>query len=322
MHHKAEKIWWQGRVDNPEDSNTFRWHQVVDINLEQAPDHNVSSTKIALVGYASDLGTQINQGRIGSAEGPQFIRRALANFASHSPAIIYDAGDFSAESNDVESLQKEVAHYISDLKKEQFFTIIIGGSHDLSFSHFYGVDEVLREMKSNPVLGVINLDAHLDLRPYYDGPHSGSPFRQIGDHCSNQDCRFHYLCAGVQKASNTKALYEFAHEREVVIIDSMDFNWHYFEQIKSKLLKFIGQLDYVILSIDLDVFRAGDAPGVSAPAVIGIDPDLLASLLPPLFETGKAVGLDIAETNPGFDIDHRTSRLAAAFIHQVVGLLR
>lgn len=77
----------------------------------------------------------------------------------------------------------------------------------------------------------------------------------------------------------------------------------------------------MLISIDVDGFRASDAPGVSAPALAGTDPALVQALLPALFETGKIIGMDIAETNPVFDIDNRTSRLAAILIHQALGLL-
>jgi formiminoglutamase (EC 3.5.3.8) len=39
---------------------------------------------IALLGFVCDEGVRRNQGRTGAAEGPQAIRQALANMASHA----------------------------------------------------------------------------------------------------------------------------------------------------------------------------------------------------------------------------------------------
>lgn len=52
----------------------------------------------------------------------------------------------------------------------------IGGSNDQSYPN---VKSLLETYPSSRV-GVINIDAHLDVRPLKDGKaHSGSPFRQM-----------------------------------------------------------------------------------------------------------------------------------------------
>ena len=91
--------------------------------------------------------------------------------------------------------------------------------------------------------------------------------------------------------------------------------------ISSRLTNFLRDLDFVLLSIDMDGFDASHAPGVSAPAHVGFSPQFVQILLPHLFDSGKVIGIDIAETNPSYDVDGRTSRLASAIIHQMVGLL-
>src|SRR5207302_9128969 len=68
------------------------------------------------------------------------------------------------------------------------------------------------------------------------------------------------------------------------------------------------------LSFDMDCVRASDAPGVSAPAPIGF-------LAEEAYELAVAAGLsknvrmlDIVEVSIPYDIDGRTSRLAARMI--------
>ena len=55
--------------------------------------------------------------------------------------------------------------------------IVLGGGHETAFGHYLGY------AASRLPVGIINLDAHLDVRPILDGlGHSGSPFRQALEH--------------------------------------------------------------------------------------------------------------------------------------------
>ena len=84
-----------------------------------------------------------------------------------------------------------------------------------------------------------------------------------------------------------------------------------------ELRYFISKVDYLYLTIDLDVFSAATAPGVSAPAARGISYECIEQLLQPIFQAKNSAGkrklllADIAEYNPDFDIDNQTAKLAA-----------
>lgn len=62
-------------------------------------------------------------------------------------------------------------------------------------------------------VGIINLDAHLDLR-FADCASSGTPFRQLALECDAQQRGFHYTCIGVSRAANTQALWDEAARRQ------------------------------------------------------------------------------------------------------------
>jgi formiminoglutamase len=168
---------------------------------------------------------------------------------------------------------------------------------------------------------VINLDPHLDLRPYPQGAHSGSPFLQIADWQHSQNETFKYLCIGTRDYANTPALWMKARELGVEIIDGSLCNWRHINQVEAKIRRFIEGVDHYLLSIDMDGFNAAAAPGVSAPAHLGYEPAFIETLLPCLVEPGKMAGLDIAETNPLFDQDQRTARLSATLMYRILHLL-
>ena len=74
----------------------------------------------------------------------------------------------------------------------------------------------------------------------------------------------------------------------------------------------LKQLDHLYITIDLDVFGAAWAPGVSAVNATGLQPDAyFFRVLHYLFDSGKVRSMDIAEFNPRYDQDQRTAKLAA-----------
>src|SRR5690606_39172273 len=77
---------WSGRVDQPEDASTRRWHQWV-----RTPEAGAASG-VALLGFACDEGVRRNHGRVGAAEGPAALRRMLSNLPTLDEVPLYDAG--------------------------------------------------------------------------------------------------------------------------------------------------------------------------------------------------------------------------------------
>ena len=68
----------------------------------------------------------------------------------------------------------------------------------------------------------------------------------------------------------------------------------------------------------MDVFDAADAPGVSAPTIMGLDPKKGKRILRKLIETGKVACVDFAEVNPKYDIDSRTAKLAGSLAYDIM----
>ena len=75
-----------------------------------------------------------------------------------------------------------------------------------------------------------------------------------------------------------------------------------------------SQVDILHVSIDLDVLPASVAPGVSAPAAVGVDLNTIRDGLAACMRTGKVRLIDIVELNPTFDVDNRTAKVAARLI--------
>ena len=131
----------------------------------------------ALLGFACDAGVIRNQGRPGAADGPVAIRRALASLAWHATRPLWDAGDVVCEDDALEAAQAELGAAVAALLGEGQLAIVLGGGHEVAHGSFLGLAAHAARSAKAPVIGVLNVDAHLDLRTGPRGT-SGTPFRR------------------------------------------------------------------------------------------------------------------------------------------------
>ncbi|WP_258364228.1 formimidoylglutamase [Halomonas sp. LBP4] len=305
---------WAGRED-PE-PNSLRWHQVVEPLTVDSP------AGVALLGFACDAGVARNQGRIGAAAGPRAIRKALAPLAWHRQAPVHDAGDVVGHGHGgddgMETAQKRLAECLAALLAAGHRPIVLGGGHEVAFGSWSGLARHLEaEGDEAPSVGIVNLDAHFDLRDPSHLCSSGTPFAQIAAECQTRGWPFRYACLGVSRAANTRALFARAADLEVLVREDREITATSLEAIAAELDAFIAGCDHLYLTIDLDVLPASEAPGVSAPASHGLSLPLIERLLERARDSGKLRLADIAELNPSFDIDGRTARAAARLIHHL-----
>lgn len=305
---------WQGRVDPEPDG--IRWHQRVQ------PWQAGAATGTVLLGFACDAGVVRNHGRPGARKGPQAIRKALANLAWHDAgdSHIYDGGDVvcgdDSTGEALEQAQFALAERAAELLQAGHRPILLGGGHAIAFASWQAIAAHLAQTNARPRVGIINLDAHFDLRDPGHVHSSGTPFAQMADDCAARDWPFHYACLGVSRASNTAALYRRAHELHVLVHEDRDFAYAA-DAVADNLRAFMAECDHLYLTIDLDALPAAEAPGVSAPAARGVPLADFEPLIDLVRDSGKLRLADIAELNPQHDIDHRTARIAARLVHQL-----
>ena len=301
---------WHGREDIEDGKNGLRWHQVVD-KLQHK--HSCS-----LLAFECDLGVAANKGRIGAAKGPNVIRNALANFAWHADCSLGDAGNIVAESH-LPDAQQQYAQQVAKNLNEHSFVIGLGGGHEIAWGSYQGLVKHLAA--PNKKIGIVNFDAHFDLRNPAQKASSGTPFRQIAEYCQTHNQSFHYACLGVAESSNTPALFNYAKQTNTRYLLDIDCN---IEAAKKLLEPMLTAVDELYVTVCLDAFPANIAPGVSAPSALGIPVEFVIHMLRWIAQSQSALKYnwrlaDIAEMNPNYDFDNRTAKLAARLIYEIVG---
>ena len=309
----AQKTYWTGRKSNPDIGKQY-WHQ--EIELFDINDIDIKNTDIVLLGYVCDEGVRRNRGRIGAGQGPKMLRERLAKLPIHfDTKKVADIGDLSCVDEDMESCQLALSSTINHLISKQIFPIAIGGGHDMSYGHFTGIYDAVKNTDKKKI-GIINFDAHFDLRPVEGKPNSGTPFNQILNEYDNVE----YFAIGIQRQSNTKELFDIAKN------DNINFAINYdcesskdeLNALQKRLQPIIDSCDYLYITIDMDGFSSAYAPGVSAPSPLGFTPYFVFKMLHFLFDSNKVISCDIAELNPTLDRDNITANLAAKLVDFMV----
>ena len=311
LHHNPSQENWTGRkAMHPE-----YWHQVVRVSSNLAFDPS-SEQKVGILGYTGEEGVKRNQGRLGTLAGPASIRKCLGSLAHHLPAglPLFDYGDVFTQEGDLESTHIAITELTYQLLQSNHFPVWLGGGHDLAFAHGSAVMKYSHEQGKK--LGIINLDAHFDLRPLVDGKiHSGSPFYQLASYHPNE---FHYLVLGIQRAANPKSLFKTAEQLQVDFVEIEQFNLANWAAIAQQIQSFLDRVDAIYLTVDLDGFSSAFAPGVSAPSPMGFDPEVAFKVFDLVAKSKKLISLDVVELNPAYDQDLATARLAARCVEYIL----
>lgn len=305
MYKPGNKSIWKGRLDPGSVRDV--WHQAVGVG-----DLNAGVPEgICFLGFCSDVGVKRNLGRAGAVEGPDAIRKALVNLAIHfdEEKRMTDVGDVVVSGDQLENAQKEFARYVAIIVKKGSFPVLLGGGHEISYPHGAGVLDMFPDQK----IGMINFDPHFDLRAYPQGAHSGSWARQLFEEHKN----FHYLPIGINEAVNISSMFELMRQKNQSFISMEELLEESKEELLARIRYFMNEMDKICITLDLDVFSAGIAPGVSAVNPYGALPHHIKPLLNEILKSDKVVSFDVAEMSSKND-DERTAKLAASFIYDVV----
>lgn len=305
-----QKNWhWQGRTDDVEGEYGMRWHQVI-----EKPNRDNLKNTVALIGYNCDAGVARNHGRIGSAVGADGVRAMLGSMPVHEARRLVDAGNVVCVDGEMEAAQATLSKSVADLLAHGAFPIAIGGGHDIAYGTFGGLAAHLSSDVA-PKIGILNLDAHFDLRLNENNQgSSGTPFRQIADDCSARGWGFHYACLGVSRFANTPALFRRADDLNVLWVLDDDMGVLKLNDVLADVEQFLSTVDHVYLTIDLDVLPAAVMPAVSAPAPRGVALEVVEAIVDAVLASNKLRVADLAEFNPTYDIDQHGARVAARLV--------
>lgn len=222
----------------------------------------------------------------GADKGPEAIYDAAENMELYdieTNSEVYRKGIFIAPTVEEDSspeamcdaVEAAFAHYLAKGK----FVTMLGGEHSVSI----GAIQAMRKKYDN--LSVLQLDAHSDLRPEYQGT------------ACNHACALHRASKEtnlVQVGIRSMDTVELPYLNASKLFTSYDIRSN--EHWQSDVVNCLGENVYI--TIDLDVFDPSIMPSTGTPEPGGLLWNETLDLLKMVYRSCNVVGFDIVELAP------------------------
>lgn len=248
--------------------------------------------------------------RRGPAEGPSRIRlaydgrcyNATTELGADLGGLVSDAGDW-LPGGSWEETREDYRFRAEELLIGEAVPFFAGGDHAITMP----LVEAL-EVIEDPV-HVVQLDAHPDLYPEFDGDRWSHAC--VGARILEMEHVASLTQIGIRTLNQPQLEVARRHAGRLTILEARDLSF------RPSDLSHIPDGAPVYLTVDLDAFDPAYAPGVSHPVPGGITPRQALALIQEA--PWRLVGMDAVEVNPSLDQGDRTAVLAARLLHEAMG---
>ncbi|TCP30937.1 formiminoglutamase [Scopulibacillus darangshiensis] len=251
----------------------------------------------------------------GAAQAPAAIRQAFTSYTTYAiesgldlkDIAIHDFGDVAMHVTDLALSHDRIEETFYEVYKRNpdMLPIILGGDHSIS------CPSIKAFAKAKGSVGVIQFDAHHDLRNLEDGgPSNGTPFRGLLE--SGAIKGEHLVQIGIRSFSNSDEYRQYGKEKGVTIYTMKDVRERKITDILQESIAALkDKVDCLYISVDMDVMDQAFAPGCPAIGPGGMDSATLLEGIRYLGAQPIVKGMDIVEIDPTIDFRNMTSRVAA-----------
>lgn len=291
-----------------------RMGDITSHDAESVPD----SARAVLIGVPQHIGVARNRGRTGAGAAPAAIRAMLYRLTPYDMlsarsirhGFLADAGDIRCD-GELEEIHDRLRTVVRAVREAGCVPIVLGGGHDITYAAAAGVYDAV-----GPV-GIINMDAHLDVRPPVPARNSGTSFHMLITEA--MVVPGNVVEFGVQSFANAgeHVRWLVAHGGRIITLDEVRTRGFGTSLATAYLIAGSGERP-VYATLDMDAVRSADAPGVSATMPDGFSAQEFLAAARLLGRRPSTVAFDIAEVNPAFDRDNITAKLAAYAVQQFV----
>jgi agmatinase len=248
--------------------------------------------------------------RAGSKFAPAAIREASLNIETYSlrskfdleDAQICDIGDLHVVDS-VDETMRRLSAVEGEILKASKIPIVIGGEHAVSFG-------AIRSFPKD--IGIVCFDAHADMRDEY-----------LGEKLMHAT----FLRRIIEKVGADKVVHvglralckeelAFIEKNHVRHFSMRDLRRHDVEEDARLIRRAVSNFGKLYVTVDMDVFDPGFAPGVGNPEPDGLWPDLFFTILTALCDE-RLAGLDLVELSPNYDTGV-TAVLAAKILFEAI----
>lgn len=283
---------------------------------------------IDIINACTDLGVAVN----GASKGPDILVEGLNKENISNIYRVYA---------DEENKEFEKDNKRKNLKKlnefnEKLYNIVLKSIDDGKFPFVIGGDHslviasALASIKKNKSLGIIWIDAHGDFNTFdttMTGNIHGLPLAAIAGYEKRELVSFHngnhyrYENTVIVGGRDIDPLeVENLKDAGVKVFTTEDIRKDGMEKVMEEAIRIASNgTEGIHMSYDLDVIDPKLAPGVSIPAVDGINLDEAYEAVDMIIKhKDKVKSLDLVEYNPLRDIDDKTKVIAKKILERLI----
>ena len=276
------------------------------------PSPKTGDPDVGIIGVPYDLTSSHTPG---PRFGPDALRAATDGEGSHSFPLtigegvtpkeplsklitLEDIGDLEVMQRLPESALIDISEATAKLCAKDSSLVFLGGDHFITYPIMRGLSRVRKG-----TWGILYLDAHADLYSDmggYELSHATTLRRIIADGIVKTEDSIAYdiRCA----------LPEQRKELPTITKDN----------VVDEIQALAGRIDYLYVSVDLDVLDPSYIPGISHPESGGLSVIELVNILRKTYATGKVDYTDIVELNPLLDKSNLSAITARDILKEVL----
>jgi guanidinopropionase len=277
---------------------------------------NAIELDVALVGVPFDGGTT---NRPGARHGPREIRnqsslmRRTHHVSSISPydrVRVGDIGDAPVNPIDLLDSLARIEGFFKGIAEQGAVPISAGGDHLMTLP-------ILRGLRKNAPIGLIQFDAHSDTNDTYfgDNPYThGSPFRRAIEEGLLDGRRIVQI--GIRGSIYHPTDLDYARAQGIRIVFVEEVEARGVDAVMAEACAILGTAPTYV-SFDIDCLDPAFAVGTGTPEIGGLttrEAQRMLRLLQPL----HIIGADVVEVSPPFDPSGLTALTAATIMFELL----
>jgi arginase family enzyme len=274
----------------------FSFSRNISIHTPDQPIKELDRYQLALIGVPQDHAAYVK----GSAIAPDKVRGMLYQLRKINNNIkVYDLGNLKITEN-INDTYYAIRDVSLELMERNVIPFIIGGSQDLTFGSILA----LQQLKG--VQQILTVDPRFD---FWMENRNKIDSRNYLDYIFKQEIkdRFTYSNIGHQQY--------FIAENQMDVLEKEHMESMRLGELREEIKKAEPMIrDADLVSIDMNVVRHSDAPGVTTPSPNGLFGDEICAVSRYAGISEKVKLCGIYELAPGKDLNEQTSHLAAQVV--------
>lgn len=260
------------------------------------------------------LGLPVGTGSISPGRcdlAPGVVRECLARFSTYdfaenrdlSLVHVNDYGDVKVENLSIEDSFEPVRINVQDVLGKCRTAVLLGGDNSVTRGGVHGLGLPLDRV------GLLTLDAHLDVRSTTGGLTNGNPVRKLLEEGLKGT---NVVQVGIQSFANSQAYSEYARDMGVRQITMDDVHARGIAVVLTEALSSLAhRCEAIYFDLDLDVMDAVFAPGCPGSRPGGLTPAQVVTAARTAGKHPKVKAMDLVELDPERDPANTTAMTAA-----------